>query len=513
MEPADVTLVIPCYNVVETLGRVLESVDRLDPAPQRVICVDDGSTDGTKRIVQRHDGVELVEHEFNRGLGATLNTALLWTTTPGLAKIDGDIVVEPDWLGRLCAIRDEHDADLVQGRFEEEVTTVADRWREKHLQPGFLDESVYNKPINGSNILCRTDALRAVGGWDERYTRTFDDIDLAQRLITAGYRVYYTPDVVTTHLRTDTREDVLHAAWAYHYGSFGSDDGRLPPESIREAVLRLPEMAARSVVSINRDLRDRAPELLSISLQRPLSHLRYDLESIKNGGSSEEDCLARNEIEYGDVTVALDDDVITPWIKRQFCRGRYEWEETEMVLKYLDAGTDVVELGGGVGYLSSLIDGQISADRKQVVVEPNERLLPLIERNRAQNEATFEIVHAAYSPDEAHVMLEIPEQFWMASVSERENGAETQSVPAADLSTLLDQYDLSTVSLVVDIEGSEIELIERELDVLESTCELLIIEFHPDRTGQEAVERAKRRLESASFERIDQEGPVHTYRP
>ncbi len=512
MEPAEVTLAIPCYNVVETLPRVLEAVDRLDPSPERVLCVDDGSTDGTKRIIRRHDGVDLVTHDQNRGLGATLNTALLRTETAGMAKIDGDIIVEPSWLGRLCEIRSETDAALVQGRFEEELTTTADRWRENHIKPGFLDEPVYDKPINGSNILCRAASLRAVGGWDERYTRAFDDIDLFQRLIAAGFRIYYTPEIVTTHLRTDSRSDVLRAAWSYHYGSFGGDDGRLPPESAREMLLRIPELALRSAASVSRDLKDRSPELLLLSLQRPLAHLYYDIDSIRNGYSPGEVCLERELIEYGDVTVALDDEVITPWIKRLFCRGQYEREETEMVAKHLDSGADIVELGGGIGYLSCYIDSQLDGDSKQIVVEPNERLLPLIERNRSRNDAEFEIVNKAYSPHSDRLALEVSEQFWEASVAVSDDPHETVTVPGTDLSTLLEQYELSTVTLVVDIEGSEIDLIESELATLESACNLLVIEFHPTRTSENTVERATERLETASFELVDQEGTVYTYR-
>lgn len=281
MEPEDVTLVVPCYNVAGTLPQVLDSIECLDPPPSRVICIDDGSTDGTKEIIRSHDGVELVEHPHNKGIGATLNTGLLRTTTSGLAKVDADIVVEPDWLGKLCEACWAHDTDVVQGRFQEQPTTTADRWRERHLLPDFRDEPIFNKPINGSNILCRTEALRAVGGWDERYVRAFDDIDLFQRLIANGYRVYYTPEVVTTHLRTDTRREILRAAWAYHYDSLSRDNGRLPPRQGSEVLRRMPRMLSRTAKSVRADIQSGDLDLLWISLLRPLYHLKWDVESVR----------------------------------------------------------------------------------------------------------------------------------------------------------------------------------------------------------------------------------------
>jgi len=280
MEPADTTLVIPCYNVATTLPSVLDAVDSLDPAPARVVCVDDGSTDGTADIAAAHDGVELLAHETNRGLGATLNTALAETDTPGLAKIDADIRVESDWLGTLCARMATHDAALIQGRFEEQITTRADEWRAKHPSPVFPDEPRIDEPINGSNILCRTEALRSVDGWDEQYVRAFDDIDLCLRLIDDGYRVAYTPDVVTTHLRTDTWREVLQTAWSYHYDSF---NGRDDPETPTDALGRLPMLLYRGGESIASDLRHGDVDILWISLLRPFYHVMLEFERTQQG--------------------------------------------------------------------------------------------------------------------------------------------------------------------------------------------------------------------------------------
>lgn len=514
MGPEDVTLVVPCYNVAETLPQTLTAIDNLDPSPSRVLCIDDGSTDGTTQLIRRHDGVELVEHEKNRGLGATLNTALLRTETAGMAKIDADIVVEPDWLGTLCDACATHDVDLVQGRFEEEVTTTADRWRDTHLPPTFPDEPMFNKPINGSNILARTEALQAVGGWDEQYQRAFDDIDLLERLITAGYQVYYTPEVGATHLRTDTWRDVLHTAWAYHYDSVSTHRGRHPPTRIGDLLTRTPPMLVRAAGSILSDVQRRNLRLLSLSLLRPLYHLKWDVERIREDQPGEESCLRRDQIAYGSVTLDLDNELITPWIKRLLCRGYYEREEAELVGEYLDADSDVIELGAGIGYLSCYIDDQLDQSRTQIAVEANDHLISLIERNRTLNNGSYDLVNAAYSTGDGPVEFTVPDDLWSGHVQQTGNDADAVSVETVTLETLLDRYDLSQVAVVVDIEGSELDLIENELDVLESHCQLLIVEFHPNLSsdGADDIDRAKQKLDNSSFERIDRKGTVDVYR-
>jgi glycosyltransferase involved in cell wall biosynthesis len=277
VSPAERTLAIPCYDVAESLPRTLASVEALDPAPPTVLCIDDGSTDGTKAIIDSHPTAELIEQPHNKGLGATMNAALERTGTPWLAKIDADIVVEPDWLGKLCAHCTETGAALVQGRFEDEVTTTADRWRKEHLRPNFTDEPVYNHAINGSNVLCRVGALRDVGGWNERYRRAYDDIDLLMRLIRAGHTVYYTPDVTTTHTRTDSVRDVLRTSWAYHQDGICSWDD---PERPREIALRVPFHAYELARRVKDDVENRNLAMLAISLLTPFYHLKRDVESI-----------------------------------------------------------------------------------------------------------------------------------------------------------------------------------------------------------------------------------------
>lgn len=263
MNSSDFTLVVPCYNVADTLPETLAAIDELDPPPGRVLCVDDGSTDGTREILRNHPDIRLVAHETNRGLAATLNSALERTETPWFAKVDADVVVRPNWLEAMWEHCTDHEADLVQGRLVESVSTTADKWRNWHLTPPFPDEPRENKSINGSNILCRTAALRDVGGWNEQYRRAFDDIDLFDRLIEAGYTVQYTPEPAATHIRTDTWRDVLRTAWAYHQNYYG--DGTYKPERLADIWNRAPVHAYRTVQFVLNDVLNRNSDLVWLS--------------------------------------------------------------------------------------------------------------------------------------------------------------------------------------------------------------------------------------------------------
>jgi glycosyltransferase involved in cell wall biosynthesis len=63
---------LPVYNEAEHVAAVLEEVLR---HTANVLVVDDGSTDGTSRVLADRDDIRLVRHEANRGYGAALATA------------------------------------------------------------------------------------------------------------------------------------------------------------------------------------------------------------------------------------------------------------------------------------------------------------------------------------------------------------------------------------------------------------------------------------------------------
>jgi cellulose synthase/poly-beta-1,6-N-acetylglucosamine synthase-like glycosyltransferase len=90
--PADfrLSVVIPVFNEIATLAEVVRRV-RACEVPCQIILVDDGSTDGSRELLERWRGqadLTVILHERNRGKGAALRT--------GFAAADGDAVIIQD---------------------------------------------------------------------------------------------------------------------------------------------------------------------------------------------------------------------------------------------------------------------------------------------------------------------------------------------------------------------------------------------------------------------------------
>lgn len=277
MEPDEVSLCIPCYNVTDDLPRTLEAVGELDPAPARVVCVDDGSEDDIDGVLDEYKWVHLVRHDRNQGLAAARNTALSETDTEGMAMIDADVVVGPDWLGTLVDSLNDRGAAAVGGPLEESVDSLADKWRALHMSQHFGSEPHSREWIPGANALYETDALRDVGGWDGRYRTNYEDVDLCDRLVDAGYDVWYCPDAQATHHRSDSVSSVLATSWAWTYGY------RDEPNRVSEVPHRFVEHVRRTGGEVFTDIDNKQWDLLPVSLLRPLVFTKEDIEAIIDG--------------------------------------------------------------------------------------------------------------------------------------------------------------------------------------------------------------------------------------
>ncbi|MDF6020686.1 CDP-glycerol glycerophosphotransferase family protein [Streptomyces sp. JH34] len=114
------SVVVPVHNVEDYLAECLESLARQSLDALEVVMVDDGSTDGSRRIAEefaaRDDRFRCV-HQPNAGLSAARNTGIARTTpgVPYLAFADSDDVLVLDAYERMLASLESTGSDLVTG--------------------------------------------------------------------------------------------------------------------------------------------------------------------------------------------------------------------------------------------------------------------------------------------------------------------------------------------------------------------------------------------------------------
>ena len=98
-----VDIVIPCYNVENIIEKCVRSLSSQAYPKNRYHCyfINDASTDRTPEILDNFnnvDNITVIHHKKNLGLSSTRNTGINKCNADFIAFLDGDMVVESNWL-------------------------------------------------------------------------------------------------------------------------------------------------------------------------------------------------------------------------------------------------------------------------------------------------------------------------------------------------------------------------------------------------------------------------------
>ncbi|MGA8605184.1 MAG: glycosyltransferase family 2 protein [Thermoplasmata archaeon] len=197
-----VSVILPAHNGEATIGYTLDSLARQHYAPLEWIIIDDGSRDGTARIVEaflrkRSFPARLVRHESNLGLSKTLNHGLRDARGELVLTLHQDIVLDgPDWISRAVedlarnpsvsvvtadyGIPDLHEVDFVQ-----RVFGILRRQFHYHPPEGFEFATFTEFKCD----IARRSALEKIGGFPERFRVAGEDLWVAYTLRASGQQI------------------------------------------------------------------------------------------------------------------------------------------------------------------------------------------------------------------------------------------------------------------------------------------------------------------------------------
>ena len=163
--------------------------------------------------------------------------------------------------------------------------------------------------------------------------------------------------------------------------------------------------------------------------------------------------------------------------------GLYEKNEVALTRRYLDPDLDTVELGSGIGIVSSAICRLLSAERRFVGVEGNPELVEVARRNvsRFQGNGCRDVVHAVISgkvSSSGGREFQMTERnFHHSSYGSHSAATVSIHVPEVTLTGLLGTFRYGEFQLVSDVEGGELEILEKDPGSLEN-CRQIIAELH-----------------------------------
>ena len=191
-----VSVVMPAYNERDTIEEIVRRVLAV-PLRIELIVVDDGSTDGTRDVLQtlaRELPLELVLQPQNRGKGAAVRTGFAHATGAIVVVQDADLEYSPEEYPALIELICDGRADVVYGsRFlgRHRVFLFTHYLGNRMLT--VLTNVIYNTMLTDMETCfkaMRIDVLRSMTLRSERFGI---EPELTAKIFKRGYRVYEVP--------------------------------------------------------------------------------------------------------------------------------------------------------------------------------------------------------------------------------------------------------------------------------------------------------------------------------
>jgi GT2 family glycosyltransferase len=221
MNNPTVSVILVNWNYGDFLGECLDALQNQSYPANKIIIVDNGSTDGSPELIrQRYPNVQLIPLNKNTGFSQAFNRAVCLTDDLFVLSLNPDVIVRPDFISKLVnAINQDNRIGIVAPKLlrAEEPTTLdstglyINRQRRPYDRgQGELDQSQYDRDLEvfgacGAAALYRRAMLEdtAIDGeyFDEDFFAYYEDADLSWRAQLFGWRVLYVSGAVATHVR------------------------------------------------------------------------------------------------------------------------------------------------------------------------------------------------------------------------------------------------------------------------------------------------------------------------
>ena len=213
---ASTSVVIPNYNGIEYIEACLKAVLSQSLQPDRVIVVDNGSTDGSADLVrERFPEVELVCLGVNTGFCGAVNKGIAMSKGMDYCiLLNNDTETEEDFI-----------AELVLAMEKDRRIFSAQAKMLRMRQPGLIDdagdlycslgwafargkgkpESLYTEQVPvffacAGAAIYRMSLLKKIGVFDERHFAYLEDCDIGWRARISGYRNVFVPTARVRHV-------------------------------------------------------------------------------------------------------------------------------------------------------------------------------------------------------------------------------------------------------------------------------------------------------------------------
>lgn len=194
----NVSVIIPCYNEEKTIQAIVEAVRAVNIASE-ILIVDDGSTDGTREILNQWPKddtlVRIIFHDHNQGKGAAVRTGFSAAKGEVFIIQDADLEYDPRDYPSLLKPIEEGRAKVVYGsRFLGGPRKTMYFWNMvANRTLTFTTNILYNTILSDMETCYKVFRAEVVRGMKLRSRRFEFEPEITAKVLKRRYRIYEVP--------------------------------------------------------------------------------------------------------------------------------------------------------------------------------------------------------------------------------------------------------------------------------------------------------------------------------
>ena len=185
----EVSIVVPVHNGERFLDEAIQSLRNQTLASIEILVVDDGSTDSSMRIAERHAAVDTrvrIQRLARSNFATALNWGIRSARAPWIGRLDADDVALPEWLERQMCYLTEHPDVGALGAFGWMMGSGGNAVGLSRHGPVSREEFLRARTegliyLLHSSVVFPRDLVLSLGGYREEYG-TAADVDLWSRI-------------------------------------------------------------------------------------------------------------------------------------------------------------------------------------------------------------------------------------------------------------------------------------------------------------------------------------------
>lgn len=203
-----VSIIIVNYNGKSYLERCLKSLTKIIYENIEIILVDNNSSDNSLEFVKtNYPNVIILKLDTNYGFARPNNMATKIAKGDYFLFLNNDTEVTPNFINELLVVSGSDQSIAILQSLLLTPTGEVDS------SGDFIDElgTVYNSKIipneirpifsaRGASMLVRRKAFETLGGFDEYFFASFEDVDLGWRVWISGHKVVLVPQSIVYHI-------------------------------------------------------------------------------------------------------------------------------------------------------------------------------------------------------------------------------------------------------------------------------------------------------------------------